>query len=116
MIETPHAGEIAHAVIAGAAQAVLSKSPNERASVISVATRCLALFRDPIINANTCKSDFLINDLMHLERPVSLYLTVPPSDLTRTRTLMRLFLAQMGSRLTEKLTGKMIVHTDAACC
>jgi type IV secretion system protein VirD4 len=103
MIENPHAGEIAHAVIAGAAQAVLSKSPNERASVLSVATRCLALFRDPIINANTCKSDFSISDLMHHERPVSLYLTVPPSDLTRTRTLMRLLLAQMGARLTGKL-------------
>ena len=103
MIETPHAGEIAHAVIAGAAQAVLSKSPNERASVISVATRCLTLFRDPIIDANTCKSDFSISDLIHHERPASLYLTVPPSDLTRTRVLMRLFLAQMGARLTEKL-------------
>ena len=105
MIETPHTGEIAHAVIAGAAQAVLSKSPNERASVISVATRCLALFRDPIIDANTCESDFSVSDLIHHERPVSLYLTVPPSDLTRTRTLMRLLLAQMGARLTEKLHG-----------
>jgi type IV secretion system protein VirD4 len=105
MIETPHVGEIAHAVTAGAAQAVLSKSPNERASVLSVATRSLALFRDPIINANTCKSDFSISDLTHHERPVSLYLTVPPSDLTRTRTLMRLLLAQVGARLTEKLNG-----------
>jgi type IV secretion system protein VirD4 len=105
MIETPHTGEIAHAVIAGAAQAVLSKSPNERASVISVTTRCLALFRDPIIDANTCDSDFSVSDLMHHERPVSLYLTVPPSDLARTRTLMRLLLSQMGARLTEKLHG-----------
>ncbi len=105
MIETHHAGEIAHAVIAGAAQAVLSKSPNERASVLSVATRCLALFRDPIINANTCESDFRVADLTDHERPVSLYLAVPPSDLTRTRVLMRLLLAQMGSRLTEKLNG-----------
>ena len=105
MIETAHTGEIAHAVIAGAAQAVLSKSPNERASVISVATRCLALFRDPIIDANTCESDFSVSDLMHHERPVSLYLTVPPSDLRVRRTLMRLLLAQMGARLTEKLHG-----------
>jgi type IV secretion system protein VirD4 len=43
---------------------------------------------------------------MHHERSVSLYLTVPPSDLTRTRALMRLFLAQMGARLTEKLHGE----------
>lgn len=106
MIDTRHPREITHAVIAGAAQAVLSKSPNERASVLSTAVRSLNLYRDPIIAANTADSHFAIADLMHHERPVSLYLTVPPSDLTRTRPLMRLLLAQLGARLTERL------HTD----
>ena len=103
MIDTRHPREITHAVIAGAAQAVLSKSPNERASVLSTAVRCLSLYRDPIVAANTADSHFALADLMHHERPVSLYLTVPPSDLTRTRPLMRLLLAQLGARLTERL-------------
>ena len=103
MTETRHPRDIAHAVIAGAAQAVLSKSPNERASVLSTAVRCLSLYRDPIVAANTADSHFALADLMHHERPVSLYLTVPPSDLTRTRPLMRLLLAQLGARLTEPL-------------
>ncbi|HVB80618.1 MAG TPA: type IV secretory system conjugative DNA transfer family protein [Candidatus Binataceae bacterium] len=103
MSETRHPREITHAVIAGAAHAVMSKSPNERASVLSTAVRCLSLYRDPIVAANTADSDFALADLMHYERPVSLYLTVPPSDLTRTRPLMRLLLAQLGARLTERL-------------
>jgi type IV secretion system protein VirD4 len=103
MTDARHPREITHAVIAGAAQAVLSKSPNERASVLSTAVRCLSLYRDPIVAANTADSHFAIADLMHHARPVSLYLTVPPSDLTRTRPLMRLLLAQLGARLTERL-------------
>jgi type IV secretion system protein VirD4 len=103
MIDARHPREITHAVIAGAAQTVLSKSPNERASVLSTAVRSLNLYRDPIVAANTADSHFAIGDLMHHERPVSLYLTVPPSDLTRTRPLMRLLLAQLGARLTERL-------------
>ncbi len=103
MIDARHPREITHAVIAGAAQAVMSKSPNERASVLSTAVRSLNLYRDPIVAANTAESHFAIADLMHHERPVSLYLTVPPSDLTKTRSLMRLLLAQLGARLTERL-------------
>jgi len=103
MTQIRHPREITHAVIAGAAQAVLSKSPNERASVLSTAVRSLNLYRDPIVAANTADSHFAIAELTHHERPVSLYLTVPPSDLTRTRPLIRLLLAQLGARLTERL-------------
>jgi type IV secretion system protein VirD4 len=105
MIDTSHGREITHAVVAGTAQAVLSKSPNERTSVLSTATRCLTLYRDPIVAANTSASDFSIADLKHHDRPVSLYLTVPPSDLTRTRPLIRLLLAQLGARLTESTSS-----------
>ena len=114
MIDTSYSREITHAVIAGTAQAVLSKSPNERTSVLSTATRCLTLYRDPIVAANTSASDFSIADLKHHDRPVSLYLTVPPSDLTRTRPLMRLLLAQLGARLTESTSLRRPRSADAA--
>src|SRR5262249_20886815 len=42
-------------------------------------------------------------DLQHAPAPVSLYLVVPPSDLSRTRPLMRLLLNQVGRMLTEDL-------------
>jgi type IV secretion system protein VirD4 len=40
---------------------------------------------------------------MHHDRRVSLYLTIPPSDIYRTRPLLRLLLQQIVSRLTETM-------------
>lgn len=92
-----------HPVVAGAARAVLNKSENERSSVISSAVKCLSLFRDEVVADNTSVCDFRITDLIRHDRPVSLYLTVPPSDLSRTRPLVRLLIQQIGRRLTESL-------------
>ena len=39
-------------------------------------------------------------------RPASLYLVVPPSDISRTKPLIRLLLNQIGRRLTEDLAGR----------
>ncbi|HTF34028.1 MAG TPA: IncP-type conjugal transfer protein TraG [Myxococcota bacterium] len=92
-----------HPVVAGAARAVMNKSENERSSVISSAVKCLSLFRDEVVAENTSACDFRITDLVQQERPVSFYLTVPPSDLSRTRPLVRLLIQQVGRRLTESL-------------
>ena len=40
---------------------------------------------------------------MNADAPVSLYLVVPPSDLARTRPIVRLMLNQIGRRLTESM-------------
>ena len=41
---------------------------------------------------------------MNADVPVSLYLVVPPSDIDRTRPLVRLMLNRIGKRLTESLS------------
>src|SRR2546427_220990 len=92
-----------HPVVAGAARALLNKSENERSSVVSSAVKFLNLYRDPIVAQNTVVCDFALTDLLGADRPVSLYLTTPPSDITRTRPLLRLLLNQLGRRLTETL-------------
>lgn len=92
-----------HPVVASVAQSILNKSDNERSSVISSAVKCLSLFRDDVVAANTERCDFAIADLIHHSEPVSLYLVVPPSDLSRTRPLLRLLINQIGRRLTEQL-------------
>jgi type IV secretion system protein VirD4 len=92
-----------HPVVAGAARALLNKSENERSSVISSAIKFLNLYRDPTIAANTAMSDFAVSDLVAAEKPVSLYLSAPPSDIDRIRPLIRLVLNQVGRRLTERL-------------
>lgn len=92
-----------HPAVSGAARALLNKSDNERSSVVSSAVKFLNLYRDPVVAQNTATSDFAVRDLMHHDRRVSLYLTIPPSDIYRTRPLLRLLLQQIVSRLTETM-------------
>ena len=103
MLETQHLGDAPHPAVAQAAREMLSKSENELSGVFSTALACLGLYRDPVVARNTSASDFRIADLMNAEAPVSLYLVVPPSDLARTRPIIRLMLNQIGRRLTESL-------------
>jgi type IV secretion system protein VirD4 len=109
MLFTNHLGTdaapMAHPVVASVARELLNKSDNERSGVVSTAMSFLGLYRDPIIAANTTGSDWRIADLGKGERPVSLYLVVPPSDISRTRPLVRLILNQIARRLTESLPG-----------
>ena len=106
MLTTNHIGSEdaphAHPVIASVARELLNKSENERSGVVSTAMSFLGLYRDPIIAANTAQSDWRIADLVTGPRPISLYLAVPPSDLSRTRPLIRMLLNQIGRRLTER--------------
>lgn len=94
-----------HPTVAAGAQALLNKSPNERSSVVSTVRRALRLFADPVVASNTAASDFRLMDLVDRAKPATLYLTVPPSDLLRTRVLMRVLLQQAVHRLTETLDG-----------
>ena len=103
MMHTNHLGDRPHPVVASAAREVLNKSENERSGVLSTAMSFLGLYRDPTVAAVTSRCDWRIEDLVHAEHPVSLYLVVPPSDISRTKPLIRLLLNQIGRRLTETL-------------
>ncbi|NQE61488.1 conjugal transfer protein TraG [Caulobacter sp. RHG1] len=103
MMATPHLGDRVHPVVASAARELLNKSENERSGVLSTAMSFLGLYRDPIASAVTSRCDWRIDDLVAPGRPVTLYLVVPPSDISRTRPLIRLILNQIGRRLTEGL-------------
>jgi type IV secretion system protein VirD4 len=92
-------------VVAQAAREVLNKAENERSGVLSTAMSFLGLYRDPTVAAATSACDWRIADLVDADRPVSLYLVIPPSDLSRTKPLVRLVLNQIGRRLTERLQG-----------
>lgn len=113
MLRTPHLPSGPHPLVASVAQAMIDKSDDERSGVLSTALSFLDLYRDPLIARATSSSDFRIVDLMSSERPVSLYLTIPASDLSRTRPLVRLLLNLLCRRLTETLTfekGRPIQH------
>jgi type IV secretion system protein VirD4 len=103
MLATPHLGERAHPVVASSARELLNKSENERSGVLSTTMSFLGLYRDPVVAQVTGRSDWCIRDLVDADRPTSLYLVIPPSDIARTKPLMRLVLNQIGRRLTESL-------------
>lgn len=105
MMTTRHLGNAVHPVVASAAREVLNKSDNERSGVLSTAMSFLGLYRDPTVAEVTSRCDWRIADLISAEHPVSLYLVVPPSDISRTKPLIRLILNQIGRRLTESLDG-----------
>jgi type IV secretion system protein VirD4 len=92
-----------HPVVAATARELLNKSENERSGVLSTAVSFLGLYRDPTIGRNTEACDWRIADLVAADKPVTLYLVVPPSDISRTKPLIRLILNQIGRRLTETL-------------
>ncbi|MEM9374606.1 MAG: conjugal transfer protein TraG [Pseudomonadota bacterium] len=103
MMKTQHLSSEPHPVVAQAARELINKSENERSGVLSTAMSFLGLYRDPVIARATAASDWRIADLVDAARPCSLYLVVPPSDISRTKPLVRLILNQIGRRLTETL-------------
>ena len=104
---TAHLGDAGpHPVVTGAAQELLNKSANERSGVLSTAMSFLSLYRDPVVAEVTQRCDWRIADLVGIAEPVTLYLIVPPSDINRTKPLIRLILSQIGRRLTENLKCK----------
>ena len=111
MMKTAHLGEAGpHPVIASAARELLNKSDNERSGVLSTAMSFLGLYRDPVVAEVTRRCDWRITDIVGDKRPTTLYLVVPPSDINRTKPLIRLILNQVGRRLTEDLQAKAGRH------
>jgi type IV secretion system protein VirD4 len=69
-----------HPVIAAAGRDMLDRPERERGSVLSSAKVYLTLFADPLVAANSRRSDFRLADLMDHEKPVSLYIVTRGTD------------------------------------
>lgn len=63
-----------------------------------------------IVAEVTSQCDWRIADLTSNDRPTTLYIVIPPSDISRTKPLIRLMLNQIGRRLTEDLEDKNKRH------
>lgn len=89
MTQYQHLGDKPHPVVAASARDMMDRPDDEAGSVLSTAKSYLALYRDPVVAANTCRSDFKVHDLMHHQLPVSLYIVTQPTDKNRLRPLVR---------------------------
>lgn len=90
-----------HPKVKEIADSLMQTPENELGSIISTAQKKLELFADPIFNKNTSESDFCIDDIMNSEKPVSLYLISPPSDIQRTASFFRMIIEMIVRKNTE---------------
>lgn len=101
MLARPIKDGAPHPVVASGARQLLDMAEAERSGVVSTALGYLALYRDPVLARATEVSDFAIEDIITGPRPVSLYLVIPPEEISRLKALLRLVLNQILKRLTE---------------
>jgi type IV secretion system protein VirD4 len=88
-----------HKIVRTVASLQLKKDEKERNAILSSTVTALDVFQDPVLTANTSRSDFRIEDLMDAERPTTVYLVLRPDDLKRLGTLSRVFLEVALRRL-----------------
>jgi type IV secretion system protein VirD4 len=103
MLDFDHGRTAINNLVHQAAQTMLDRAPAERSGVHSSALTELDLYRDPIVAANISGSDFKLDDLMNGDKPATLYLVVPPSDIDRLRPLLRVVLNLFLRRLTAEM-------------
>lgn len=103
---TDHGDAYLDAEITASADSMLGTPDRERGSIISTVRRPLdAIFVDPIICEVTNDSDFTLKDFAVCPRPISLYLTIPNSDVRRLAPLIRLLFTYFSMKFTEDETG-----------
>lgn len=98
--------EHSNAIVSAAGTDMLDRPDDEGGSVLSTVKSNLSLFRDPIVAKNVENSDFSVRDLMHYEKPVSLYLISQPSDKGRIRPILRIFVCMCMRLLADKMEFK----------
>lgn len=111
-VEGHLAGE-PHLVVASAGRDMLDRPDEEGGSVLSTAKSYLALYRDPVVAANTSRSDFRISDLMQHVNPVSLYIVTEANDKMRLRPLVRVLVNMVVRLNATGLTfkdGRPVAH------
>jgi type IV secretion system protein VirD4 len=93
-----------HPEVLHTAESILSAEERMRSGVQATAESMFELWADPLIAANTATSDFRLSDLVCGERPMTLFLQPPASDVARLMPLMSVVVDMTGRRLMEDQT------------
>ena len=103
-----------HPVIAATAREMRQRAEKEASSVLSSAVALLTLYRDPVVSRATSDGDFRVADLLDPSTPMTVYLVIPPRELTRVRPLLRLMLDQIVRGLTVDLPSEALSSSDGS--
>ena len=103
MTQYKHVDDKTHPAISASARDMIDRPEEEAGSVLSTLKSYLALYRDPVVAHNVSDSDFCIKDLMHHDKPVSLYIVTQPNDKARLQPLVRVMLNMVVRLLADKM-------------
>lgn len=101
MLETTHEDPHIEEHIRNIAATNLMTPDRERGSIFSTITKALWLFEDPLVRGCTSEHELAIQDFMDAEYPISLYLTVPYSDVDKLSPIIRLIVSFFVRRFSE---------------
>lgn len=90
-----------HPTVTRVANDMISRNEKEFSSIVSTASTLLRTYYDPLLARNLSSSDFTIDDLVNHDKPVSLYLITPPSDIDRLSPIFNLIVELFFKKLTE---------------
>lgn len=101
--EEPFNRLLVHPRVAACAKELYQRGGDEKSGVVSTAKGFLNLYQNPIIERNTCVSDFQISDLLDKEQAVSFYLVVPYREIAVLKPLVRLLLNSILRTLIQEV-------------
>jgi type IV secretion system protein VirD4 len=100
MINADHGSPAVHQSVVEGAGAQRKRPDDEGGSVLSTVNNALAVFADAKIKRNTVNSEFYIDEFEKTGVPITLYLTIPYSDIQRISPLVRMFITLFSRRFT----------------
>lgn len=89
--------------IRGNAETISKREDKVRSGWIANADNALDLWKDPTVARLTRTSDFRLRDLQYGDRPISLYLVIPPGNIELFSPLVRILFEQLTDTLTREL-------------
>jgi type IV secretion system protein VirD4 len=92
-----------HPIAVSNAMEAKQRDEREAASVLSTAANTTKLFVDPAIAFNTSNATFTLKDLANAEKPTTLYVCIPPAQITRLVPLVRILVTQIVTILASEL-------------
>ncbi|MCL4135224.1 UNVERIFIED_CONTAM: hypothetical protein GTU68_022666 [Idotea baltica] len=106
MIGNNYYNGASHPLVESSAQDVLEMDERLQSNVKASVRQYFTLYRDPIISKNIAQSDFKIDDLQNHEKPVSLYLVIPPREKARLMPIVRIMMTLVQTNLMKEMEYK----------
>lgn len=105
----PYKRLLTHPTVIECAEDMISVADSEQtmASIMKGALACINIYQNPLVQTNTCQSDFRLVDLMNPEQAVSVYYVMEPNDIEYLRPLSRLFVSTLLGKLQRDMDARI---------